>query len=548
MNVPVDVTQVLAPALATRPGVEAIVTRSGSVTYAGLDALANRAARALVSLGVRAGDRVAACLPNDIDIIAAFHGVMRIGAVWVGVGQNLAAPEKAYILRDCGVSLLLCDLAAAEEIAQQRAAVPDLLRVVTVGSALGVPSRSEPTWNELLAAASDAPVSVEIDPYAPAAIAYTSGTTGFPKGAVQSQRNLLLPGAYLSASRGYDETLRKGDCFPLTILNMLVLTTLLTAQVGGCAVIMDSLRAGDIANWISRERVMVWNGPPPLLYTLAHDPSIEPEQLASLTEVWSGGAECPAAIRSAFESKFDVRICSTFGQTEAPTVLTIESPRRPHLPGATGMPLPHLKVSIRDPDGKELPQGEIGEICIASRDPAEIEARLAADWERRWTSSEPPPVYTPMLGYWQQPDKTALALRDGVLHTGDAGSLDRDGNLIVSDRIVLMVNRGGANVYPAEIERVVTELDAVESCAVVGVPDERLGQRVGILLQFKTGAEPSIEDILDHCRSQLASYKVPELAAAVEGFPRNAMGKIDRRRLNETAAGLLRDARVSRPA
>jgi long-chain acyl-CoA synthetase len=537
MTFPRDVSRVFDAALERDPGRSAVTTRSGTVTYAELEARANQCARALQASGVKPGERVSACLPNDLDILIAFHGVMRLGAIWVGINQALSAPEKAYMLGDSGACLLLCDPATAEHADPHRANLAELRTVIPIGT--DEAGASGDGWQSLLDAQSTETVESAIDPHAPAAIAYTSGTTGYPKGAVHSQHNLLTPGAYLVATRKYDEGLRKGDCFPLTILNMMVLTTLLTAQARALAIIMDNLKAREVADWIRRERVTVWNGPPPVLYTMAHDDAIRTSDLCTLQEVWSGGADCPEPIRTAFEAKFGVEIRGTYGQTEAPTVIAIEVPSTEHTSGSSGIPLPHLEVTIRDADGSMLAPGQVGEICVGPRDGRAVRQRLIQDWNVDGESWADPPVYHPMLGYWNRPGQSATVLKGGVLYTGDAGALDRNNNLIVSDRLNLVLNRGGANVYPAEVERVVLGFAAVDACGVLGVPDERLGQRVGMLVQFKPGYDGDIEALMDHCRAELARYKVPEFVAAVDSLPRNAMGKIDRRALSEVGQKVL---------
>jgi long-chain acyl-CoA synthetase len=544
VHVPRDISEVLVPALDARPQSNAVTTRSGSLTYAELDALANRCGRTLQALGIRPGDRVAAALANDFDILGAFHGAMRMGAVWVGVNQALAAPEIAYILRDSGARVLLCDSATEAKLHQHLDGLPGLL-IVTVGPLDALRGLD---WSSLVDAQADEPLGSTVDPHSAAAIAYTSGTTGHPKGAVHSQLNLLLPGAYLVATRKYGEALRKGDCFPLTIVNMMVLTTLLTAQACGLAVIMDSLNAREIAGWIRRERVTVWNGPPALLYTMAHDDTIAPGDLRSLEEVWSGGADTPGTIREDFEEKFGVRVVGTYGLTEAPTMVAIESVRREHSSGSSGQPLPHIELSVRDGEGRVLAPGEVGEICIGPRESAAIRDRLAADWDLALGGRDLPPEYRLMLGYWRQDEQSDVSLRGGVLHTGDVGSLDAMGNLIVSDRLNLVLNRGGANIYPAEVERVALAFPAVVSCGVLGIPDPRLGQRVGMLVEFEPGADADVEALLAHCRAQMADYKVPEYVAAVEALPRNPMGKIDRRALADAGRALLADAHRYRSA
>jgi acyl-CoA synthetase (AMP-forming)/AMP-acid ligase II len=442
-------------------------------------------------MGVRAGDRVAGALPNDLDVILAFHGAMRIGAIWVGINRALAAPEKRYLLDDSGSALLLCDRATSEQVTSTGAP-----RVAVLDEGAG-------EWYDALAAAPDAPFEFDVDPFAPAGIAYTSGTTGYPKGAVHSQYNLLVPGAVLIATRGFGPALRKGDFLPLTILNMQVLTTLLTAQAGGCAVIFDRSDAVGVAEWIRDERVTTWNGPPALVHSLAGDDAVAPGDLGTLTEVWSGGGDCPEPIREVFEAKFAKPVLGTYGLSEAPTVVTIDGTDGSHVPGGSGRPLPHLAIRVVD-----------DEICIAPQT------------EGEWAG-----VYRPMLGYWQRDDATAETMRDGVLHTGDIGFVDDDGVLHVRDRKSLMIIRGGGNVYPAEIERVLHELPDVDACAVVGIPDERLGERVAVAVQLREGATIGEHELREHCLANLAKYKVPERWLFVDDFTRNSMGKIQRRDL-----------------
>ena len=496
--------EVLSRPLRERPGATALVTRTRRLTYAELDAEAARAANALLALGVRPGDRVAASLPNEADVILAFHGAMRIGAIWVGVNRALAPPEKVYLLEDSATSLYLSDEHTAAQFAGHRHP-----RMVVL-------SGDTDEWRQALGAASPDPCGMDVDPDAPAGIAYTSGTTGYPKGAVHSQRNLLLPGAVTVATRRYGRDLRKGDCLALTILNMMVLTTLLVAQAGGCCVIMDRIDAEGVADWIRRERVTTFNGPPALLYSLAHHPGITPQDLASLNDVWSGGADCPEGIREAFAAKFGHPVATTYGLSEAPTLVSIDPVDGPHHRCASGVALPHLQVRVTDNGGADLAPGETGEVCLSAA-----------------TSGEWAGMYQPMLGYWQREEATAAVRRGREVRTGDLGFLDPEGYLVIRDRTNLVVIRGGANVYPAEVERILFEHPAVAASAVLGLPDERLGERVVSVVQLEPGETVTKDDLRQHCLASLAKYKVPERFVFVDGFDRNSMGKIVRRDLRK---------------
>jgi long-chain acyl-CoA synthetase len=403
---------------------------------------------------------------------------MRLGLVWIGMNTALAAPEKAHIVQDSGA------------------------RFVLDGSV---------DWAAAMAGAAPAPTA-EIDPHAPAGIAYTSGTTGLPRGVVHSQHNLLLPGAVLVAGRGYDESLRKGDCLPLTILNLMVLTTLLTAQAGGCCVVMDRRDAEGVLEWIRDERVSVWNGVPTQLFDLARKHAHRAADLESLTEVWSGGGDCPDTLRGEFLAAFGLPVRATYGLTEAPTVVAIDPVGDEWREGASGRALPHLRVRALDDDGNEMAAGELGEICVQAAD--------AGPWAGRWT---------PMLGEWS--DGQLLAPRaEPMLRTGDLGTVD-EGWLSIRDRRKLVVLRGGANIYPAEVERVLLSVRGVAAAAVFGVPSERLGEQLAAAVQPAPGARLTVDALIEACREQLARYKVPEQWAIVDVLPVNAMGKVIRQQL-----------------
>ncbi|HTO52179.1 MAG TPA: AMP-binding protein [Myxococcota bacterium] len=481
----------------------ALVGRSGRFSYAELDRAANRAANLLASLGVTRGDRVAACLPNDVDIVIAFLGVARLGAIWVGVNRPLAPPEKAYLLRDSGARLFL----APPELAEHEHWVE-----VTPGSFARSGDESRPR--------------VTVDPHDPAAIAYTSGTTGFPKGAVHSHHNLLLPGAVAAASGTYGPGVSQGVLLPLTILNLMVLGPLVAFQDESALVCMDRIDARGVAEWVRNERVGHFAAVPTVLYDLLSDPEIRREDLASLRRPEVGGAECPEELRALYRERFGHEVTIGYGMTEAPTAVTRSDGSAAPRPGLCGKPVPQIEIQILDQKDAPVPEGEIGEICVGP-------ARSGP-----WAG-----VYTPMLGYWNQPEETARALRGGVYHSGDLGFVDERGDLYIRGRRNELILRGGANVYPAEVERVLCEHAAVAACAVLGRPDPRLGQRVVAAVQLAPGAAANAEQLGAFARAKLARYKVPEEIAFVTALPRNAMGKVLKREL-ESLFGAGAEARA----
>lgn len=481
--IPATIDKVLDVALAERPNAPAVEASSGIWSYSELDDKARCAAGALWSLGVRPGDRVAACLPNDLDIVAAFHGAQRIGAIWAGIGEALPAAEQQHLHDLCAPTVVL----AGEHFA------------------LNTPGRVDPDrWEELIDRGDRAP-TLELDIDAPAGIAFTSGTSGTPKAVVHSQRNLLLPGAVLVATRGYGPDLRKGDSFPFTILNLMVLSTLLTAQAGGCAVVMNRRDLEGVSEWITTRKVTVWNGAPAQLYDLAARPDLD---LGSLREVWSGGSDTPDALRRAFADAHHLNPRVTYGLTEAPTVVSIDPVGDEWQPRSSGTVLPHLDVAAYDDAGQRLPPGELGEL--------QLTAASTGPWANVWT---------PLLGYLE--NGAIRPPEPGPVATGDIGTVDEHGSLTVLDRKKLVIIRGGANVYPLEVERVIGTHPDVAKVAVYPVPDDRLGQRVAAVIESPL-EQPDFDSLTELCRRELSPYKVPEVWTRVDALPVNAMGKIQR--------------------
>ena len=501
---PGTVAALLDDAVAAAPGRVALVGRGGRFTMGELDAEIDRAAGALVALGVRTGDRVAMSLPNDVDIVIGCLAAMRLGAIWLGINRPLAPPEKSYMLRDAGVSLLLADDDVAASLSASRRELPDLEHLLTVGE-----------WRESVARAE--PVArADVDPLAPAAIAYTSGTTGFPKGAVHSQHNMLLPGR-VSATRGThpaDGVL--GVPLPLTILNLIVLGPCMAYQCGMSLVAMDRVDGLGMAEWIAAEGITTFSAVPAMVHDLLTNDAVTDEMLASIQAIGVGGADMPDAFRRLYQERFGTRVGTGYGLTEAPTAVTVEDVNEPAVPGSCGKALPQCAIHILDEQGAPVAVDEPGEVCVG---PA-----LAGDWAD---------VYRPMLGYWNRPEASAEALRGGLLHTGDIGSLDADGNLRIHDRKNDLIIRGGANVYPAEVERVLHENPAVAACAVIGVPDDRLGERVVAFVELMEDSAVSEEELKALCGEHLARYKVPDAVTFVDGFDRTPMGKIKKTALRE---------------
>lgn len=511
---PREVASILDAGMRATPDREALADPTRRYSYAELGRAVDAAARLLASLGVRSGDRVAASLPNCCDIVIAFMATQRLGAIWVGINRVLSRPEKLYILRHSGALVVLVDTEGEAVIGPALSDLPDLGHLLVVDSDIASGS-----WAKMRSSDEDiAGPRVEIDPFAPAAIMYTSGTTGTPKGVVHSQHNLITVCAGMSDAGIQRPQARRGVILPLTIANMMVLGPLMAFWNGQACICGQSVKPAALAEWFRRERIGICASVPTIVYDLIQSDLDLPADL----DLRAGGAPLPMAIRNAFMARYGTPIGGSYGLTEAPTVVTetrgIEAPA-----GSSGLPLPHLRVTIHDADGAVSPQGTIGEICVSA----------ASDG--RWAN-----VYEPALGYWHEPDKTGALLRDGVLHTGDVGWVDADGWLYVSERGSDVILRAGSNIYPGEIERILNEHDKVAACALVGIRDARLGMRTAAFVQAAADA-PDADTLraalIELCRESLARYKMPDTWVFVDEFPRNAMGKIIKSRLKEHSDG-----------
>lgn len=493
---------------------EVLVGRHGRLTAAGLIDTVHRCAHGLRSLGVRPTDRVAVSLPNDVAIVVTLFAVLKAQAIWLGINRPLAAPEKAYMLRDAEVGVLITTAETAAELSRLPKGSHDLRHIVVVD-----PDGDADDWSDLLASGSADPLDLPADPLAPAAIAYTSGTTGFPKGAVHTQHNLLLPGMVHGRRPEREPGGIIGVPLPLTILNLMVLGPLLAYQNEASLVTMDRIDAVGMAEWIQQEKVTTFSAVPAMVHDLLTNPGVTDEMLSSIESIGVGGADMPDAFRRLYEERFGRRVGTGYGLTEAPTAVTIEDVDLPAVPDSCGRAMAHVSIHIIGPDGQAMPVGEAGEVCVGPS-----------------TEGEFADSYRPMLGYWKRPEASAEALRGGLLHTGDIGMLDAEGNLFIKDRKNDLIIRGGANVYPAEVERVLHEDPAVAACAVVGQPDDRLGERVIAFVEFRADAHGDTAALAQLCQTELARYKVPDRIIEVAGFDRTPMGKIRKEPLRERLA------------
>jgi fatty-acyl-CoA synthase len=476
-------------------GTAALVCGETSISYNRLAERIDRLAAALAARDVTRGDRVAYLGENEPAFLETFFAVTRLGAVFVPLNTRLAAPEIAYMLADSAAGLLVHAeaLTPAAEAAAAEAGAP---RIV-VGAATGTAE----SFDEIIEAASGERPDVDIDDADPAMILYTSGTTGRPKGAVISHGNItwncvnVLVDYDLTSS---DVALMISPMFHVASLTMGVLPALLK---GATVVLEAGFSAARALELVERHRATAISGVPTTYQMICEHPAWADTDISSLRILTCGGSAVPARVLDAYEAR-GLSFTGGYGMTETSPGATSLQPRYSReMAGSAGLPHFFTDVRIADPDGAELPAGEVGEIQV--RGPNVI------------------------AGYWQRPDATADSFADGGwFRSGDLGRLDEDGFLYISDRLKDMIISGGENVYPAEIERIILEIEAVQGVAVVGVPDERWGEVPHAAVEVRPGYTLDDGAVQRHLAGRLARYKIPKSVEIVAELPRTASGKI----------------------
>jgi long-chain acyl-CoA synthetase len=489
------------------PDREALVDERVRLNYGELDERIRRAQTLFRGLGVTDGDRVSFSMANRAEIVIGFFGLVRIGGVFVGLNTILAVPEKAHLLEDSGARILVTDAAGAEMAAPLLGEQLDLI--------IDVDNEGPEGWAARIAASEPMAEIVEVSSDHPAGIAYTSGTTGNPKGVVHSHHNLMIGPIVQIETRGYGPEMRRAEHLSLNILNVITMSPVLVGLATGLLVVIPSNNPRVIVDAIKKERITHYLAIPPIAYVLVHDDDVTSEDFSTVIEATSGSAQLADPVLEGFKRKFGLHLAMTFGQTEAPMCLAMEAgDGSDHIRGSSGTMLAHIEMFAADEDGHELPVGTDGELWVRP-------ARTGT-----WAG-----LYTPMLEYWGNPKATADTVSHGNYCTGDIGHVDAEGRVFIIDRKSIMVNRGGANIYPAEVERVLDSESSVAASAVFGIPDERLGQRLVALVEAAKGAHVDPEHLRALCADELARYKVPDEIYEVSGFARNSLNKIVRAEL-----------------
>jgi long-chain acyl-CoA synthetase len=455
----------------------------------------------LRELGVRRGDVVGVVLRNGPEYLELWWAILWLGAVLNPVNPDLTGRETAEILGDSGARTVICHEEAATALEARR---PQLAAPAQL---IAVAQRSEDPLQLLRGAGTIAdPEPVEPDDLA--ALLYTSGTTGRPKGAMLSHRNLLANTWMLAELLPLGSGDVLGMVLPLFHVNAQVVTTLVPLLIGGQVAMWERFSASGFWATVKELEPVTFSAVPTMLAALLHAPGADAAATNTLRFVICGAAPLSPALFRRFEEKFGVAILEGYGLTEATCCSTLNPFLGPRKIGSIGIPTRGQEVVIRDEQGAIAPAGIGGELCVRG-----------------------PNV---MQGYFNRPDATAEALQGGWLHTGDIGYCDDDGFFFLVDRKKDMIIRGGENIYPREIEDVLLEHPAVQGAAVIGRPDEVRGEEVHAVVVLAPGAE--LARVEEHCRELLAAFKVPSSWQVVDELPKTSTGKIDKKPLRESLA------------
>lgn len=479
----------------TRP--DAVALRHGTETtsYAELDRACRAFAARLLDAGISAGDRVLLCAPSVDAYVVAYMGVQAAGAAIVAANTMSTREEVEFLLTDSGATAAIGWHENGPALAEACAACGVILLDLHESDAAASPESPTPPVT--------AELPVDRDPSDLAALLYTSGTTGRPKGTQLTVGGLSGAIDSALAAAGMDEDARVGTALPLFHCFGQVAGMLPTFRAGGSLTLLHPLTLEGQLAMIPENALTVMLGVPTMWMFLLHqarEEGVGAEHFASLRYLVSGGAPLPESIITTFEKDFGVTVLEGYGLTETAAMGTFSDPDGPRRVGYVGRPVKDIELEIREFDGSVLGPDAPGEIYIRG-----------------------PQV---MAGYWNRPADSAAALSpDGWFRTGDVGMWDADGNLKIVDRIKDMVIRGGYNVYPAEVENVLHEHPAVLDAAVIGVPDEKYGEEVAAVLAVAPGTDPDPEEIVALCREHLSAYKVPRLVHVVDALPKGATGK-----------------------
>jgi len=485
------------------PDKTALIFHDQPIKYSEIDREIDRAAAGFASVGIKRGDRVALLVHNVPHFVYAYHGLLRAGGVMIPLNTMYTSEEVSFILADADARAVVAAEPFVGTVDGLRDTLPMLEHVIVAGTNAPIGAM---TWEQMLGRGGDPPL---VDPAADelAVIAYTSGTTGKPKGAMLTHGNLL---ANLDQMTRVPQLAEAEDDVVLLALPMFHIYALnvilgLTLRVGAAALLMERFDAVASLDAIERHRVSVLFGAPPMFIAWLNTPGVERYDLSSVRLAVSGAAPLPGMVLEDFRRRLGITIWEGYGLTETAPGVTSNAMGEQAKPSSIGKPLPGVDVRIVDAHGEDVEEGDPGEIIVRG-----------------------PNVFK---GYWRQQEASEDALRDGWFRTGDVGYADEDGYIFLVDRKKDLILVSGFNVYPREVEDALYRHPKVADVAVIGVPHPYTGEAVKAFVVLKPGERATEEDILDFARKYLARFKCPGVIEFVGELPHLPTGKVLKRAL-----------------
>ncbi|HMP73630.1 MAG TPA: long-chain fatty acid--CoA ligase [Kiritimatiellia bacterium] len=475
-----------------------------TTTHREFGAATDRVAAGLASLGFSPGDRIGLYCANSDAFPIAYFGILKAGCTVVPANLLLNPKEVAYIYRDAAVKAVIYLDLLGKAVAGFRAELPPDIRYLCIGNAPLDPA--DTSFLSLLATPGDPP-QLSLDPaQAIAVILYTSGTTGYPKGAMLTHRNLAANASSISEAL----QLEAGKDILLTVLPMFhafaATVCMVYPLLNGCTIVpLPKFDPQQVADAIAAHRVTFFAAVPSMYGSLLKLPETEIPKFQSLRVCVSGGAAMPIELMNQFEAKFGKEIYEGDGPTECSPCTCVNPIGGPRKIGSVGQVIPRVEMKILDDHANELPTGEVGEICVRG-----------------------PNV---MKGYWNQPEETAASFFGEWFRTGDLGKVDEDGYFYILDRIKDMIIVNGMNVYPRVIEEVLYKHPAIREAAVVGQPDSVHGEKVIAHVVLHEGQTLDAPAVRAYCREHLGRHEIPRDIRFLPQLPRNAGGKVLKREL-----------------
>ncbi|PWA12274.1 long-chain fatty acid--CoA ligase [Pueribacillus theae] len=477
-----------------------------------IEKIGKQFARLLRATGIKKGDRVLVCMPNRPEVIYAYQAILRSGAIVIPVMYLLHENEINFILENSGASAVITSLDTLPKVALATKTLPNKPKIICVDGSSQIEDVEVIDWQKAMNQDLEAyHVDFELEESDLAVILYTSGTTGKPKGVMLTHRNLS---ANLEAS---DELMSDEDRG--TTLGVLPLAHVYGFGVmngcfyrGNSIVIFSKFEVDEVFKAIEKHKVKSFAAVPAMIHAMVSSKNSEKYDLSSLEAVGSGSAALPITLRAAFKAKFQAEVRDAYGLSEASPGVATQRKDMPIKEGSVGVPLPGVEIKIVNEDGEELPAGEVGELIVKGAN------------------------ITP--GYYRNEEETKKALRNGWLYTGDMAKVDEDGYLYIVDRKKDLIIRGGFNIYPRDLEELLSKHEAVSEVAVIGIPSDSMGEEVAACVVKREGVQVTESDLINYCQKHLAKYKTPKHILFFEQLPRNGVGKILKIKLKEMVADI----------